>query len=221
MPVDRLICLSALRIEDVSLTAMMLPESLWRLPQLRTLELVNLPGVSSLPEHIPATAKLQSLHIASLGLTSLPDTIRWLSDLTSLQLFDVGPLQQLPQSIRQLSSLRDLQLNFRNRGRAGIALRRGLTTLKNIEIGGGREHPIDLGTFARFANIQALTISGVIQAASSLEYTPALPFCKSVIAGATSSSCRRALRTWASCENSRCATDGGKACPTSRAGYLP
>jgi Leucine-rich repeat (LRR) protein len=83
-PIHRLSRLRTLRLERLQSDC--LPESLWELPELRSLELAYTSDVVRLPDNIPPTAKLQSLRVESSRLRSLPETIGRLSDLTSLRI---------------------------------------------------------------------------------------------------------------------------------------
>jgi hypothetical protein len=159
-PIHRLASVSKLLLGTESKS---LPRSLWQMPSLRALELRSHYGFRGRIPDIPPTAKLQSLAIDMEPLTSLPDTIGRLSDLTSLTI-KKAKLGQLPASLTQLSSLRVLELvNMR----VDVHLRDGLTALERINIE-DCDGTNDLGPLARFPNLQSLHIGEV--ASSSLQF---------------------------------------------------
>jgi internalin A len=139
-----------------------LPASLWQPPLLQTLELRADAGDSeeSLPGDIPATAKLQSLELCLPNLKHLPDAIGRLTDLTRLHIGGTA-LEELPDSLTQLSSLRYFFIDsyFGDQ----LVMRDGLTALEHLYVGLPGEMPSnnhDLGSLARFPNLQSLCIGG-------------------------------------------------------------
>jgi Leucine-rich repeat (LRR) protein len=135
-----------------------LPDTLWQCPQLRTLKIKD-DAVTELPNSIPVTAKLQSLKLDIQNLTCLPDAIGRLTDLTNLEI-ECSHVARLPNSISQLSSLLILKMDHAFVGRA--VLRDGLTALEHLAlVEHSDDHRHDLGSLARFTNLQSLHISDV------------------------------------------------------------
>jgi Leucine-rich repeat (LRR) protein len=162
-PIGRLTSLRQLTLSlcNPSEAPCSLPESLWQLPNLHTLELVDPHGATNhLPGNKPTAAKLQQLSINMEQLKSLPDTRGHLGDLTRLRIKH-GPFEQLPAQFTQLSSLRDLELD--NCMVDSLILRDGLTALErlSLETSYDHEHQHDLGLLTRFSNIQSLHIGDV------------------------------------------------------------
>jgi Leucine-rich repeat (LRR) protein len=103
--------LESLEISFISGVQTDVPESLWSLTSLRSLEVYSWSNIRKLPESLGELRSLQELTIESCHcLSSLPQTM---GQLTSLQLLKVGScdaVHQLPDCLGELCSLRKLEI---------------------------------------------------------------------------------------------------------------
>ncbi|KAK8458490.1 hypothetical protein SEVIR_3G388701v4 [Setaria viridis] len=89
----------------------MLPECLGELQPLQSLDIINLPAMSVLPEPMQRLTSLRSLFIFVCdALRQLPEQLGELCSLADLVIVDVPALTHLPESMRRLTSLRYLNL---------------------------------------------------------------------------------------------------------------
>jgi Leucine-rich repeat (LRR) protein len=117
-----------LKLEDT------LPDELWQWPNLKTLKLLALQGINTIPEDIGNLTQLTSLHLAArIGgdnhFTALPESLGQLTKLEKFVLEGFSALSRLPKCIGQLHALKLLKLNDVNL----ITFPSGLWRLKNLE----------------------------------------------------------------------------------------
>ncbi|MBT6483710.1 MAG: leucine-rich repeat protein [Planctomycetaceae bacterium] len=96
-----------LSLRGMELTEM--PESLYRLSQLQTLDL-DRNRLTALPESLGRLSQLQTLSLDNNRLTALPESLGQLSQLQTLDL-DNNQLTALPESLGELSQLQTLLLD--------------------------------------------------------------------------------------------------------------
>jgi internalin A len=100
--------LRSLNLANNKLTA--LPESLGQLTQLQSLNLSK-NELAELPESLGQLTQLQSLDLSSNQLTALPESLVQLTQLQSLKI-DQNRLTVLPESLGQLTQLQSLGLTY-------------------------------------------------------------------------------------------------------------
>jgi len=110
---QHMVALESLEIRHFYGVQTELPESLWSLTSLRSLEVDSWSNIRKLPESLGELRSLQELTIESCHcLSSLPQTM---GQLTSLQLLNVGwcdAVHQLPDCLGELCSLRKLEISY-------------------------------------------------------------------------------------------------------------
>ncbi|MBI3168253.1 MAG: leucine-rich repeat domain-containing protein, partial [Chloroflexi bacterium] len=86
-----------------------LPESLWKLKQLKSLTIYDT-KLTTLPPSLGQLTQLTELHLSDNQLTTLPDSLGQLTQLTSLNLSN-NKLTTLPDALGQLTQLTKLDLS--------------------------------------------------------------------------------------------------------------
>lgn len=90
-----------------------LPDALWQMDTLHSLELRNLCHISHIPEEIGSLTNLRFLRIEgeNFPLRALPENLGVLANLERLELIDLVAVQTLPESIGNLRSLMSLYIS--------------------------------------------------------------------------------------------------------------
>ena len=133
-----------------------LPESLFQLTQLQTLDLSE-NQLTELPESLFQLTQLQTLDLSENQLTELPESLGQLTQLQTLDLSE-NQLTELPESLGQLTQLRSLDI--RNNQLTSLPDCLGqLTQLQSLNVSGNQltALPESLG---QLTQLQSLNVSG-------------------------------------------------------------
>jgi len=134
-----------------------LPDSLWQLTQLTSLNLSS-NQLTTLPDWLGQLTQLTELDLSNNQLTALPDSLGQLTQLTSLDLSS-NQLTSLPDSLGQLTQLQTLYIKF------NLDLKRlpkslgNLTKLQSLEITVNKDLSIP-DSIGNLTQLQSLKIFG-------------------------------------------------------------
>jgi Leucine-rich repeat (LRR) protein len=114
---------------DFPMPSNLLPDELWELTALNTLELVGLKGIEQISNKIADLTNLTTLKLVNMPLTALPDSIGQLKRLIRLELVNLPQLVALPDTIGELPALTSLIID----SVAIKSLPTGLSTLPALQ----------------------------------------------------------------------------------------
>lgn len=147
--------LKELNMSNVLCDNNQLPESLFKLQNLQTLQFVNL-GLTNIQEEIGDLTNLKYLELFNNKLTSLPSSIGNLTNLSYLNLGNNG-LSSLPSTIGNLTNLTYLNLNNNKFSGAVPAELCNLTNLEYLNLSVNQFNALP----SEFNNLTNLTILGL------------------------------------------------------------
>jgi Leucine-rich repeat (LRR) protein len=146
------------------------PADIWQLPELRRVRIEGCKDLGSLPDNIPADAKLESFHITSSeSFRHLPSSLCALSNMTNLYV-GYTAVEALPDQFTLLTRLRRLEFDYAPISRLPPSMD-GLESLEVVrfrdldaEIGGAFAKPMPSMrhlSMERVANVQNIDFNGL------------------------------------------------------------
>ena len=133
-----------------------IPDSLARLPKLRSIFLSN-NQITAIPDSISQLAKLRSLYLHGNQITALPESLTQLAALDTLYIID-NRISVIPDSLAQLAQLRVLYLSFNQISVIPDSLAQ-LAQLQTLNLSGNRITAIP-GSLTRLGQLRDLNLSG-------------------------------------------------------------
>ncbi len=145
-----------------------LPESLWKLKQLKLLKL-SYNKLTTLPDSLGQLTQLTELNLSNNRLTTLPDSLGRLTQLQTLHL-SANQLTSLPDSLGQLTQLTELRLSYNQLTNLPEWLGQ-LTKLEMLHIHGNKLSTLP-NSISELKNLTLLYLGDTIEHGNPLKILP-------------------------------------------------